>query len=65
MDIASKSREEEGSRTETGAPASAPAAGDAVEAMLHCPVCSCRLQEHRCKLTCARCGYYLSCSDYY
>jgi hypothetical protein len=38
---------------------------DLVQAMLFCPVCSCRLQEHRCKLTCPQCGYYMSCSDYY
>lgn len=36
-----------------------------LQAMLYCPACSCRLLEHRCKLTCPRCGYYMSCSDYY
>lgn len=47
-------------------PATAPAAGcDLVQAMLNCPVCSCRLQEHRCKLTCPQCGYFMSCADYY
>lgn len=32
---------------------------------VYCPNCSERLAEHRCKLVCRRCGYYLSCADYY
>lgn len=32
---------------------------------LYCPNCSARLTEHRCKLVCRACGYYLSCADYY
>ena len=35
------------------------------DAMLYCPVCSTRLHESRCKLVCKRCGYYMSCADYY
>jgi hypothetical protein len=35
------------------------------EPMLYCPVCSLRLSERRCKLFCERCGYYMSCADYY
>jgi hypothetical protein len=35
------------------------------EAMLYCPVCSTRLESRKCKLFCARCGYYMSCADYY
>ena len=30
-----------------------------------CPVCSARLEAHKCKLRCPTCGYYMSCSDYY
>ena len=37
----------------------------AEDPILYCPVCSTRLGEHRCKLVCEKCGYYLSCSDYY
>ena len=32
---------------------------------LYCPCCSKRLTEMRCKLLCDRCGYYMSCADYY
>lgn len=47
-----------------------PAAGEAEshedrEPMLFCPVCSLRLEQRKCKLFCQRCGYYLSCADYY
>ena len=40
-----------------------PASGD--EPMLFCPVCSLRLIARKCKLLCERCGYYMSCADYY
>jgi hypothetical protein len=33
--------------------------------MLFCPVCSLRLEQRKCKLFCDRCGYYMSCADYY
>lgn len=38
---------------------------DEEEPMLYCPVCSKRLTERKCKLFCERCGYYMSCADYY
>jgi len=35
------------------------------EPMLYCPICSTRLTERKCKLFCEKCGYYMSCADYY
>jgi len=35
------------------------------EPMLYCPVCSTRLTARKCKLICEKCGYYMSCADYY
>lgn len=35
------------------------------EPMLYCPLCSTKLTERKCKLLCERCGYYMSCADYY
>ena len=34
-------------------------------AILYCPVCSTRLAGRSCKLLCEKCGYYMSCADYY
>ncbi|HEY9141798.1 MAG TPA: hypothetical protein VIN93_12950 [Bryobacteraceae bacterium] len=42
-----------------------PSRRDEREPMLYCPVCSTRLTEKKCKLLCQKCGYYLSCADYY
>lgn len=38
---------------------------DENEPMLYCPICSTRLRELKCKLICDKCGYYMSCADYY
>jgi len=35
------------------------------EAMLFCPNCDQHLTSRHCKLLCERCGYFMSCADYY
>lgn len=42
-----------------------PQGADNEHALSFCPVCSARLEAHKCKLRCPTCGYYMSCSDYY
>ena len=46
-------------------PAVEPKPAPVEEPMLYCPVCSMRLTARKCKLICERCGYYMSCADYY
>jgi len=38
---------------------------DAGLALAYCPNCSEKLLSRQCKMICTRCGYFLSCSDYY
>jgi hypothetical protein len=50
-------------------PASRPGGSDMVaddpgSVILVCANCGARMEERKCKLIC-RCGYFLSCSDYY
>jgi ribosomal protein S27AE len=38
---------------------------DPGELMRTCANCGSAMEERKCKLICLRCGYFLSCSDYY
>ncbi len=42
----------------------APAESDPALVILTCANCGAPMDERKCKLVC-RCGYFLSCSDYY
>ena len=46
-------------------PVAKQAKGPQEDPSLFCPTCSERLEELKCKLFCRRCGYYMSCADYY
>ncbi len=41
-----------------------PEPADPAALILTCANCGARMDERKCKLVC-RCGYFLSCSDYY
>jgi hypothetical protein len=58
---ADAARRENASQVESSARLG-PAVADAAS---YCPNCSARLKESRCKMSCPRCGFYLSCSDFY
>ena len=45
-------------------PAVAPGEVDPAVVILTCANCGAPMDERKCKLIC-RCGYFLSCSDYY
>ena len=43
-------------------PVNSPAASEFANQF--CPVCSARLESHRCKMICRQCGYFMSCSEF-
>jgi ribosomal protein S27AE len=59
------SEENSGARPGEQTPASPDPSKNVEPALLFCPVCSTRLESHRCKLICSKCGYFMSCADYY
>lgn len=62
-----KPDQDEPGKGPSGLPRERPVSAAQAEArvMRVCPNCSAELQEVRCKLSCPKCGFFLSCSDYY
>jgi hypothetical protein len=50
--------------SEAGPDGPSPEPVDPGDVILTCANCGARMDERKCKLIC-RCGYFLSCSDYY
>jgi hypothetical protein len=53
------------SREEVKAPPATELERGPEDASTYCPICFQRLGARSCKLVCASCGYYMSCSDFY
>jgi len=54
----------DGGARDGAAPAAGPGAADPEGLIRTCANCGAAMDERKCKLVC-RCGYFLSCSDYY